>query len=58
MDLLLFLSLVACSLDALVGFISSKISNNPVNQVFFFGGVVFFNFVKELNLEPLLLKAW
>jgi hypothetical protein len=41
----------------LVGFISSKISNNPVNQVFFLG-VVFFNFVKESNLEPLLLKAW
>ncbi len=57
MDLWLFLSLLACSLDALVGFISSKISNNPVNQVFFLG-VVFFNFVKESNLEPLLLKAW
>jgi hypothetical protein len=36
MDLLLFLSLVACRLDALVGFISSNISNNPVIEVFFF----------------------
>jgi hypothetical protein len=56
MDLLLFLSLVACSLDALVGFISSKISNNPVNKVFFWGGC-FFQFCEGAKFGTFIIKS-